>query len=138
MGMLGINPVSERIALWVRDYPAKELARMFEVEERTARGWREGNFPQNKHLVAMAERWGLEFLEDVFAPVLGEEITPERRLERIERDVKALRLRGVSFGLVLCFIATLGGFVDGGGDDPMVRVPRPTNSRPTASRTRRD
>ena len=127
---LGPNPVADRVALWVRDYSAKELAAMFGASERTARGWRDGNMPQNIHLIAMAQRWGMNFLEDVFAPVIGLDISDAQRLERIERDVKALRDKGaktkavVSIALVL--LSTFGAILDG---DPVVRAPRPVQSR---------
>ncbi len=133
IGMLGYSAVSKKLCIWLRGFSAKELALMFEVEERTARGWRDGNFPQSKHMILMVERWGLEFLEDIYAPVLETETTAEQHFERIEHNIRALRSKGFSMGILLCFVATFTTFADDGGDNPIVRVPRPTQSR-----TRRD
>jgi len=86
------NPIGERLANWLRPYPAKELARMFGVEARTAKNWRGGQYPQMRHLILMAERWGVAFLEDIFEPVLSEtEVSLSRRLERIEADARRLK-----------------------------------------------
>ena len=86
------NPIGERLANWLRPYQAKELARMFGVEARTAKNWRGGKYPQMRHLILMAERWGVAFLEDIFEPVLSEtDISLSRRLERIEADARRLK-----------------------------------------------
>ena len=137
INLLGPNPVGERLALWIRNYPAKELAQMFGVEERTARGWRDGNFPQSKHMTAMVERWGIDFLEDIYSPILAKETTAEQHLERIEHHIKALRSKGVRFTAIIGLIATFSSFGgDMGDDNPMVRVPRPASGR--SIRVRRD
>lgn len=88
------NPglVAARLAEWLRPYPAKALARQFGCEERTAVAWKAGNLPQMRALIAMAEAWGVGFLEYVFAPVLEEsDLALDRRPERIEREAAALR-----------------------------------------------
>jgi hypothetical protein len=88
----GSHPVGERIAEWCKPYQAKELARMFDIAPQTAKSWRRGNLPQMKHLISMADRWGMAFLEDVFSPVLAEtETSLAGRLERIEQDIHTLR-----------------------------------------------
>lgn len=87
----GPNAVGERIAEWCQPYPAKVLARMIEVEPRTAKSWKAGSLPQMRHLTAMVERWGVEFLEYVFAPVLLDRMPLDQRLERLEREIGAIR-----------------------------------------------
>ena len=97
----GGNPVGVRIAQWIRPYEAKELANLFGVEPRTAQTWRRGNMPQGRALVAMTRRWGAEFLEFIFAPVLAEsDLDLEARLESIERQLATLRgeIRETNFG----------------------------------------
>lgn len=128
--LLGENPVAKNISEWLREYSAKELANMFGASERTAKGWRDGNMPQNTHLIAMAERWGLNFLEDVFAPVLGTNISDAQRIERIEHDLHALResrakVRSI-ISLFLVLFSTFGAILDG---EPIVRAPRPTPTK---------
>jgi hypothetical protein len=88
----GGNPVGGRIARWLKPYQYKEVARLFAVEPRTANAWKAGNLPQMRHLTAMVERWGIEFLEYIFAPVLAEaDLDLEGRLESIERSMAVLR-----------------------------------------------
>ena len=88
----GGNPVGARIAAWLRPYQYKEVARLFDVKPRTANAWKAGNLPQMRHLVVMVDRWGLEFLEYIFAPVLNEsDLDLEARLESIERSMAVLR-----------------------------------------------
>jgi hypothetical protein len=87
----GPTAVGERLATWLRPYPAKQLARMLSVKPRTARSWRTGSLPQTQHLTAMVERWGIEFLEYLFAPVLADAQPIEDRLERLERELGAIR-----------------------------------------------
>ena len=85
-------PVGERLAGWMRPHSAKELARMFDVEPRTAKGWRVGCLPQVRHLVRMTQRWGSAFLNDVFSPVLAEpDISTRFRIERIEHELAHLK-----------------------------------------------
>jgi hypothetical protein len=161
----GTHPVGERIAVWCGQYQAKELARMFDVAPRTAEGWRAGRLPQMRHLIAMAEQWGISFLEDTFEPVLNETDTSlDYRLERIERDIHALRTttndeenRGNSSTsahlgrgqthkprLFLAqslkstgmILATIAVMGSLFTDSEFVRTPRPTQSRPQVSRTR--
>ena len=128
------NPVAERVSMWVREYSAKDLAKMFGASERTARGWRDGNMPQNIHIIAMAQRWGMNFLEDVYAPVLGGDVKPEHRLERIEHDIRALR--GNARAIVSLVIVLLTTFGPAAYDDPFVRAPRAP--RPAPARSRRN
>lgn len=84
-GASGLHPVGARIALWVRDIPAKALAREFGVAEQTAKGWRRGNLPQMGHFSDMVERWREPFLDFVFAPVLAEMPDLVARLDAMER-----------------------------------------------------
>lgn len=99
---------------------------MFNVTERTAKGWHSGNLPQNKHLISMIERWGMTFVEDVFAPALDKEISPYNRLERIQRDVRSLLKSKPIISMVIVVISV---FFQTIGDNPMLRAPRPSTAR---------
>ncbi len=85
--------VGQRLAEWLIPYSAKDLARLFPpVEPRTAKAWKAGNLPNNRALIQMVERWGGEFLEHLFAPVLAEgDLSLDRRLERLEREAASIR-----------------------------------------------
>ena len=98
----GPHPVGELIAVWCKRYTVKTLARKFSVQERTVTSWRAGNLPQMRHIIQMADAWGMSFLEDVFEPVLDQSEAPlEARLERIEQDIHHIRSKIASSGLVL-------------------------------------
>ena len=67
-------------------------AHVRDVEPRTAKGWRVGCLPQVRHLMQMPQRWGSDFLNDVFSPVLaGPDISTLFRIERIERELAHLK-----------------------------------------------
>lgn len=87
----GPSEVGARISSWVVREPEKVAARAFGVSPRTIKSWRAGQLPQMRHLMAMARRWGVAFLNDVFAPVLAGDITMATRLERLEAEIAAIR-----------------------------------------------
>ncbi len=93
----GAAAAGDRIAVWVRRYPAKGLARLLCVEPRTIRAWREGqSTPQLQHLLAMALLWGDSFLRDVFADALAEtdtDLALRLATMRVELDRILLELR---------------------------------------------
>lgn len=124
--MSSYKKVAKRTSSWLSDYSAKELSVMFDVSERTAKGWRSGNLPQNKHLISMIERWGMAFVEDIFSPALDQQISPYNRLERIQRDVRSLLK---SKPIISIFIVVISVFFQTFGDNPMIRAPRPTTAR---------
>lgn len=124
--MNSYDEVSRRASSWLSGYSAKELSLMFNVTERTAKGWHSGNLPQNKHLISMIERWGMAFVEDIFAPALDQEITPYNRLERIQRDVRAL-LKSKPIISIVIVLASV--FFQTIGDNPIIRAPRPSAAR---------
>lgn len=124
--MSSCKQVAKRVTSWLSGYSKKELALIFDVSERTAKGWLAGNLPQNKHLIAMIERWGMAFVEDVFAPALDKEISPYNRLERISRDVRAL-LKNKPIISILIVVASV--FFQTIGDNPIIRAPRPTAAK---------
>lgn len=57
-----------RLTRWVRQWPAKTLAREFDAQTRTVNGWRQGQWPAGPHFKRMAAHWGWPFLAYVFAP----------------------------------------------------------------------
>jgi len=126
-----VSNAKELIAIktteWLRKYSAKELTRMFPgVSERTTRGWREGNLPQNTHLIAMGERWGQEFIEEIFSPITQVEISDDHRLECVSHHITALQKTRILFCLVIVLVSSFGSILDG---EPVRRVPRPTVQR---------
>ena len=124
------NDTKEMIAVksteWLRKYSAKQLSKMFDVSIRTSRGWREGNLPQNKHLIKMAERWGQDFIEEIFSPITQVEITDDHRLECVSHHVSALQKTKIVISLFIVMISTFGAILDG---EPVRRAPRPTVQR---------
>lgn len=101
--------MGQRVSLWLRRaYPsagAKRIARDLDASPHTARRWLEGALPENRHLAAMASRWGRRFLAWVYEPAIGpaadfaldDELQElRRRLARLETDYAIARetLRG--------------------------------------------
>lgn len=68
----------------------KLIAEDFKVHEATAKGWLSGNMPANKHLTKMIARWGKNFLDFVYAPVIGDPDI-DIRLDRVVADIAALQ-----------------------------------------------
>lgn len=88
----GAHPVGQQLAAWLAPYPAKRLARLFGVEPRTAKAWRSGELPQNRHLIAMVALWGRPFIDHIFAPVLVPAPADlARRLERLQIEISDIR-----------------------------------------------
>jgi hypothetical protein len=87
------HPVGERLREWLAPHSEKTVARKLGgIDLRTARSIRQGNWPCGRHLVALVEWCGVEFLEFVFAPALAEsERSLERRLERLEAEAGAIK-----------------------------------------------
>ena len=108
---------------WLREYSAKQLSKMFDVSIRTSRGWRDGNLPQNKHLIQMAERWGQSFIEQIFSPITKFEITDDHRLECIAHHVSMMQRFRIIISLVIVLISSFSIMLDG---EPVRRAPRPT------------
>lgn len=87
-----VDAVSERFGGWCRRFTEKSLANLINCEVRTAKGFRSGSLPNNRHLIRMIELWGLDWLEFVFEPILREtDLDLERRLTRIEAGIATLR-----------------------------------------------
>lgn len=123
----GPHPVGELIAEWCKRYSVKELAAKFGVQARTVNSWRAGNLPQMRHTIQMADAWGIAFLEHVYSPVLDDEPPMKESLERIEHEIRHLRLSvGKTAGLLFMAVAVMGTMVP--SDIDMAR-PRPPTSR---------
>jgi hypothetical protein len=86
MAASGLHPVGERIAAWHRQVPAKVLARDFAVAVATAKSWKGGHLPQMSHFTVMVRRYGVDFLDFVFAPALDDLPDMAGRLDRMERQ----------------------------------------------------
>lgn len=87
----GVDAVAERFTAWARRWPAKELARRFDVSVKTAESWHAGRgLPQGRHMTAMVAEWGEAFLAYVYAPVLEDQAL-DRRLEAVEAVIADLR-----------------------------------------------
>ncbi|WP_026986539.1 hypothetical protein [Fodinicurvata fenggangensis] len=88
------SPVAEvggRLAIWLRDWPAKVLARTIGVSVRTAESWKAGQVPQFRHLLAMVDLWGEGFLDYLFAPVLeAQESSVAHQITRIRASLTRL------------------------------------------------
>lgn len=88
------SPVAEvggRLAVWLRDWPAKVLARTIGVSVRTAESWKAGHVPQFRHLLAMVDLWGEGFLDYLFAPVLdAQESSVAHQITRIRASLTRL------------------------------------------------
>lgn len=88
------SPVAEvggRLAVWLRDWPAKVLARTIGVSVRTAESWKAGQVPQFRHLLAMVDLWGEGFLDYLFAPVLeAQESSVAHQITRIRASLTRL------------------------------------------------
>ncbi|MBF0270287.1 MAG: hypothetical protein HQL44_17035 [Alphaproteobacteria bacterium] len=87
------HPVGKRLREWLAPYSEKALAkRLGGIDLRTVRSMRQGNWPCGRHLLALVENFGVEFLEFVFAPALAEsDRSLERRLERLEAEAGAIK-----------------------------------------------
>lgn len=94
VNFLSFGEVGTAFGRWVCRWQVKELMAMFGCAEQTAKKWRQGQLPENKHMVAMVERWGEEFLLTIFAPVLQQtDYSLERQLAAIENRVSLIRER---------------------------------------------
>lgn len=89
--------LKQQIALWLAPFEAKVVAGWLttpeaEVAYRTVEAWKAGRtLPQEKHLAAMARRWGRPFVEHLFAPLLGLEVDVEARLDRVLADIQHIK-----------------------------------------------
>lgn len=125
------DAVGGRIALWLSRWQAKEIARLFGVEPRTAKSWRQGCLPQMRHLVAMVDRWGVAFLDDVFAPVLGD-LPADLRLERVQRDLDAIQADLAQLARIAARTAASSTDPTGRMPDDARRLPPPALAPPVA------
>lgn len=84
--------IGKRVALWLHNtYPrngAKRAALDFTASPHTTRRWFGGGLPENKHMAAMARRWGKRFLAFVYEPVVGTWDEPS-----LKQEIIALRER---------------------------------------------
>lgn len=69
------SEMGTRVAAWLRQaYPrdgAKLVAREFNASPHTTRRWFEGSLPKNRHMAAMARKWGHRFVAFVYEPAIG-------------------------------------------------------------------
>ncbi|EPY00929.1 hypothetical protein [Magnetospirillum fulvum] len=94
LNVLSFGAVGDAFGQWCRVYSAKDLMALFGVAEQTAKKWRTGKLPEPKHLVAMTQYWGEDFLLCVFAPVLRQTDSDLLGdLAAIERRVALIRQR---------------------------------------------
>lgn len=87
----GFTACSDSLSGYLRRFPAKRLARLTGAAVVTAEGWREGRWPQSRHLVRLAEILGEPFLRAAFGPVLEVDAPLALRLERLESEIKTIR-----------------------------------------------
>lgn len=82
-----------RIADFFRPYPAKELARMFNISPKTAQTWRQGQWPIARHQHAIVQRFGRAWLDWVYGPLLpAEDRALSAQLTEIEGRLAAVRV----------------------------------------------
>ncbi|MBF0326009.1 MAG: hypothetical protein HQL42_13190 [Alphaproteobacteria bacterium] len=94
LNVLSFGAVGEAFGDWCQNFTVKDLMGRFGVAEQTAKKWRTGKIAEPKHLVAMVEEWGADFLNAVFAPALAHaEADLESELELIETRLGHLRER---------------------------------------------
>lgn len=72
---------------------AKEIARTFDVEVRTARGWLDGTAPYIKYLYIAGQKLGSNFLAELLSPnskwLTYSNI--DKMLEKLEKEICQLR-----------------------------------------------
>lgn len=66
-----------RVQTFIRQWPAKQVARDTGADLRTVNGWRQGNRPNAKALFGMVATWGRPFLDFVFPDPSAEELEQE-------------------------------------------------------------
>mgnify|MGYP001806376871 CR=1 FL=1 len=81
----------QRLAEWLAPFSAKALMVRFRVSLDTAKGWKAGQMPANRHLLRMVRDWGDEFLGHLFRDQLGAEVDVEVRLERVLHLVEQVK-----------------------------------------------
>lgn len=94
----------ERLADYVRPYPAKNLARWFGCAEKTADSFRRGeSWPNARHWKLIVQHFGRDVLAAVFEPEIDEPLARLRREEAELRgklhEIEARRIQ-MSGGLV--------------------------------------
>lgn len=91
---LAFGDIGDAFGVWVRRFSVKELMAAFAVAEQTAKKWRSGKLPEQRHFAAMVERWGQPFLAAIFAPALARAETDLiGQLESVEVQISVLRER---------------------------------------------
>ena len=81
----------QRLAEWLAPFSAKGLMTRFRVSLDTAKGWKAGQMPANRHLLRMVRDWGDDFLAHLFQDQLGAEVAVEARLERALRIIDQVK-----------------------------------------------
>lgn len=72
---------------------AKEVARCFDVEVRTARGWLDGSAPYIKYIYVAGQKLGSRFLADFISPNTkwNTYSNIDETLEKLEKEICQLR-----------------------------------------------
>lgn len=92
--VLAFDAMGEAFGQWCRQFTLNELMGFFGVAEATAKKWRSGKLPIDKHIAAMAERWGDPFVEHLFAPAVRRaELDMLGQLESVEVQISLMRER---------------------------------------------
>lgn len=77
--------LSRRLARFVRDVPAKELAEIADCTERTAENIRRGHWPIARHWLGLVRTFGRDLTEAVFHP--------DAAAARLEEEVAELEAK---------------------------------------------
>jgi len=86
------DAIGPRLATWLEQWDHKTLGIMFGASPQTAKRWKCGEVPATKHIAAMLSHWGQGFIDAVLSPLIVDPATLEDRAQRIESDMRALRL----------------------------------------------
>lgn len=86
------NLIGDRVRAWLLQvYPsrdAKDIARGEDVSIQTARRWLSGCLPENKHMAALAVKFGKAFVAFVYEPACG-----DMRLARLDAQLEDISAR---------------------------------------------
>lgn len=86
--------LSRRLARFVRDTPAKELADTIGCTIRTAENIRRGHWPIARHWLAIVRTFGRDVLDAVFLPEIDETLARLTAEEaQLDRQLAAVRAR---------------------------------------------
>lgn len=90
--------LSRRLARFVRDVPAKELASIADCTERTAENIRRGHWPIARHWLGLVRTFGRDLTEAVFHP--------DAAAARLEEEVAELEAKLAERRAVLAVVET--------------------------------